>query len=255
MAAKILTFGNQKGGVGKTTLTNQLAMYIHNKSEYSVLVIDGDYLQESLSSTRKQEKDEWLNSMKQDLEAKGKEWNKSIEKMFGDKYDEQCYTIVTKDTNSILNSIPKYSQDYDFILIDMPGSLIGEGIIKLYMYIDFLFIPLDVSPKDMDASRRFLDMYNTRIKQKREEVNLECNVYGVFNKLKEGSIDFKTRYEQVKEKGIDIPFLENYITETSQLKREDSTVEMIQLDQKLKNPEMIDKFCKEILTLLSNVKN
>ena len=44
---KIITFANQKGGSGKTTLTANLAVLWAN-SEYKVAVIDGD-AQQSLT--------------------------------------------------------------------------------------------------------------------------------------------------------------------------------------------------------------
>lgn len=252
--ATVVTFGNQKGGVGKTTLTNQFAMYIHNKTEYSVAVIDGDYLQESLSNARKNEKKSYLESQKNEVLVKNGVWSEKLENAISERYENLCYPLKTRNMSNIFDTIVQLYDEYDFILLDMPGSLIGDGIILAYTLIDYLFVPLDITPKDMDSTKLFLDMYNIHVKPKREAKKLAVNVYGVLNKVREGSIELKNKHEKLTEKEITIPFLNNYITAIDQLKRDDSTAAMLTLE-KIKNPEMIDNFCKEIIDLIINHKN
>jgi conserved protein found in conjugate transposon len=46
------TLSNQKGGVGKSTLTILLASYFHYRKEKNVLVVDCDYPQHSIRDIR-----------------------------------------------------------------------------------------------------------------------------------------------------------------------------------------------------------
>ena len=112
---------------------------------------------------------------------------------------------------------------------------------------------MDITFKDMDSTKRFLEMYDRNARQYREQKQLKCNVWGVFNKLKAGTLEYKQRYEQVVESGINIPFVKTVITD-NQLKREDSTVEILKLDG-IKNTDMLSSFCNEVLEIMLTGKN
>ena len=94
--AKIITFSNQKGGSGKTTLSVNLAVLWSN-SQYRVAVIDADK-QKSLTY--------WLESRK---------------KYYGE--DNIGIDVYNYDSSTILESIKKIKRKYDFIIIDSPPSI------------------------------------------------------------------------------------------------------------------------------------
>jgi len=252
--AIIATFGNQKGGVGKSTLINQLANYIHFNTDYTVGVIDGDFVQESLSSFREFDIHKAIIAIEEEEKAKGNKVSEELKAIIAEDYRKKCYRLVTRDSKTITQTLFEFHDAFNFVLIDLPGSLLGEGVIALYNFFDYVFVPMDITFKDMDSSKKFLDMYDVRVRPGRQMQNRECNVYGVYNKVKEGTVEFKQRDAKVKEMGIKIPFMKNYITETNKLKRDDNTLEVVRLEG-IKNPEMIENFCKEAVELMSNGKN
>ena len=245
----IVCFGTQKGGVGKSTLTNQLATYIHLKTDYSVKVIDADFIQGSLISSRNYEVKYYIDYIKKGFNEG--EFTPELEKALTKEYVDNCYPLMASDYANLQNIIIDNSEDCDFLLVDLPGTVSAKGIITIYASFDFVFVPTDITFKDLDATRKFLEMYDSSVRPEREKMKLKCNIYGVFNKVKENTIEFKQRDEIIKKHDIKIPFLKNYITETTQLKREDSTVETIALGG-LKNNKMISNFASEIINLMLN---
>ncbi len=253
--AIICAFGNQKGGVGKTTLTNQFANFIHFSTHYKVIVIDGDYLQASLASIREFELKRCVKYFEEEQLNNGFQITTDQKKNIETEFLKKCYKLITIPIFNIANAIDNIDENrYDFIIIDLPGAVFNEDIISIYYLFDYVFVPMDVTFKDMDSTKRFLEMYDSNVRRYREKKQLQCNVWGVFNKLKAGTIEYKQRYQNVLEMGINIPFINTVITDTNQLKREDSTVEILRLDG-IKNTYMIDNFCKEVMDIILKNKN
>ena len=118
---KIITFANQKGGSGKTTLSINLAVLWSN-SQYRVAVIDADN-QKSLTF--------WLEARK---------------KYYGE--DNIGIDVYPFEASTIIESVKKIKRKYDFIIIDSPPSITFDTI-QILQSVDRVYVPVLQSPIDL----------------------------------------------------------------------------------------------------------
>lgn len=131
MAAKIITVFNQKGGVGKTTTTCQLAGTFGYRG-YDVLVADVDP-QETTSS--------WLSNASADLPFPGTLWT-------GHKYAE----------GNLAKELGKLSNKYDLIFVDCAPSVDNASTWSSLLVSDMAIIPTKLSPADTTALPAALEL-------------------------------------------------------------------------------------------------
>ena len=128
---EIMAIANQKGGVGKTTTTINLAAALAEKGKH-VLVIDMDP-QGNTSSGIGIDKDELETTVYQ-LMIGDNTFDECVQKDIFDNLDVlaanvnlagiEIETMDMEDRNYILNNIiSKVKESYDFIIIDCPPSL------------------------------------------------------------------------------------------------------------------------------------
>ena len=144
---KIISFSNQKGGTGKTTLAANLAVLWSN-SEYKVAVFDGD-AQKSLTH--------WIEARK---------------KYYGENdigIDLHSYNPHTFEED--LNNVKK---KYNFILIDSPPSITYETI-QIVKNANRVIVPVQPSPVDLMATVPFLNM--VKREKKKSIVNRKTIVH------------------------------------------------------------------------------
>ena len=113
----IITFANQKGGVGKTTLCTLFANYLVAKGK-SVIVVDCDGQQtiyEKRQADRKKYSDEQV------------------------KYNIQAFSIANID--NVRNLMKNLRQMPGVVLIDAPGNLAQQGLIPLFAQTDYIVCP------------------------------------------------------------------------------------------------------------------
>jgi len=140
---KIITFANQKGGSGKTTLSANLAVLWAN-SNYKVAVIDAD-AQRSLTN--------WLEARK---------------KYYRDEpigIDSYPYDVRKLDED-----LKQIKKKYHFIIIDSPPSITYDTI-QIVKSSDKLFVPVQPSPLDLMATVPFLNL----VKQERKKSTVILN--------------------------------------------------------------------------------
>ena len=140
---KIITFANQKGGSGKTTLSANLAVLWAN-SEYKVAVIDAD-AQKSLTY--------WLEARKK-------------------YYREEPIGIdhYPFDVRNLNEDLKQIKRKYDFIIIDSPPSITFDTI-QIIKFSDFIYVPVQPSPIDLIATIPFLNI----AKQERKKTTVILN--------------------------------------------------------------------------------
>ena len=127
---KVISFTNQKGGSGKTTLSANLAVLWSN-SGYKVAVIDAD-AQNSLTY--------WLEARK---------------KYYGE--DDIGITPYNFDVRNLKEEIKQIKSKYNFIIIDSPPSITFDTI-QIIKASDRVFVPVQPSPLDVMATLPFLNL-------------------------------------------------------------------------------------------------
>ena len=127
---KIISFSNQKGGSGKTTLAANLAVLWAN-SNYRVAVIDAD-AQNSLTY--------WLEARK---------------KYYGS--EPTGIEVFPFDSRNLIEDVKKIKRKYDFIIIDSPPSITFDTI-QIVKASDFIYVPVQPSPLDLMATIPFLNI-------------------------------------------------------------------------------------------------
>ena len=135
--SKIIIFGNQKGGVGKSTITcltaNALAQAPFN---LKVCVIDNDK-QSSISEARSFDQENYGET-------------------------KPPYSVVKMNMAELQQQIQTLDEQYDVIIIDTAGRLDAEApidnqeITKALMYADYLFLPFRAGNFNLDATLQYL---------------------------------------------------------------------------------------------------
>lgn len=129
MAAKIISIGNQKGGVGKTTTTMQLAGSLARRGA-KVLVVDAD---EQATATR---------------------WS-----VMNEETPFPATVVGLSASGSKLHrEIQKFVDQYDYILVDCPPSVSAPTPQSAFLVSDLVVIPTRPSLADIWAVQETLKL-------------------------------------------------------------------------------------------------
>lgn len=122
MTGRVITVAQHKGGAGKTTLSAQIAVTLHNDGA-NILLIDVDP-QGSLS-----------------------EWHKARTTTLGRKNK-----IVLMQTQGwkMMREIQRLAKEYDYVIIDTPPHAESESSIAIRLA-DLVIVPVQPSPLDVWA--------------------------------------------------------------------------------------------------------
>lgn len=165
--AKFIVFGNQKGGIGKTTLTILVATGL-SQSPFNkkVLLIDND---NQKSAIRLREYDE-----------------KNYEN------DQPPYLIRAMSYEQIVASISDIDEMYDYVFIDTPGKLDAnlapeeQEVTKILLLTDYLFMPFKAGALNLDATTDYVRVL-LQAQRHRNTTNRPLMIFGVVNFYKERS--------------------------------------------------------------------
>ncbi len=219
--AKLICIGNQKGGVGKSTITSMIANYMHKYyPKERVLVVDADDLQQTLSKLRSQE-----------LEMNGSKEN-------------DCYNIETIYAADFEDNLSFWKANFDYIFVDLPGNLKQSGVGTIYANIDYLLIPTGTSVMDINSTVDFAKFANNVLQSAKNRRNEKLVIRGFFNRIKTQTIDFKNLYRG--RENFPMEFMESFIPESVNLQRFASTL------QTYENASYgeYEGFCKEVIELI-----
>ena len=204
MAAKILTITNQKGGVGKTTCSYSLAVYLAEQGK-SVLFMDFDaqgnssglFLDniedEYISSFRT--KDLFANELSSEIEVTETEWGVDVIRSAKNDLDLfECYSLSIEDAINPNIHLQEAIEVYDYIVIDSPPSL-GTTLLAALSMSTHVVCITELSGFAMDGMAGLLDTINLI----QEEANPELNFIGILvNKFNSRSESHKTELKNMK---------------------------------------------------------
>ena len=152
----VIAFANQKGGVGKTTLTTQFAYYLQLKKRRKVLVIDMDaqgnatgtlLAGEKLTSTNTQDLfDEDTSDVTVQKTPRGID-------LIGTNQSPEAYDVESLPLEKVLNPqtlLTPVLSKYDFVLIDCPPSL-GRRLTAALILADYVVSPQKLSGYAVDG--------------------------------------------------------------------------------------------------------
>ena len=175
--AKFIVFGNQKGGIGKTTLTiltaTGLSQAPFNKK---ILLIDNDN-QKSVIKLRQYDE--------------------------GSYEKKAPYTIIDMNYKEILKNIEDIDESYDYVFIDTPGKLDIElppekqEITRILLLTDYLFLPFKAGALNLDATTDYVKIL-LQAQKHRAKTNRPLVTYGVVNFYKERSRINRELKEELK---------------------------------------------------------
>ncbi len=138
----IVTFANQKGGVGKTTLCVTFANYLVTKG-VRVVVIDCDF-QHSIMKCRKAD----------------------IKKYGEQPMPYEVWDCEATDKDMMFSLMEKLHNDpeIDIVLMDSPGSLKAEGLVPMFVNSDIIVVPFHYDLMTVPSTASFL-LFVDRLKK------------------------------------------------------------------------------------------
>ncbi|RQE01982.1 ParA family protein [Prevotella intermedia] len=129
----MITFANQKGGVGKTTLCTMFADYLAAKGE-SVLVVDFDR-QQTIYSKR----------------------NEDVEKYEGVRLPYSVHPFDIKDANNVREFLTNLRNGYKgFVLMDTPGNLSQQGLVPIFALSHYIVCPYQFEATSISSTATFI---------------------------------------------------------------------------------------------------
>ena len=130
----IVTFANQKGGVGKTTLCVTFANYLVTMG-VRVIVVDCDF-QHSIVKCRKA-----------DIKKYGEQHM---------LYEVVAYEATDKDGMTSLMEKLHNDPSIDVVLMDSPGSLKAGGLVPMFVNSDIIVVPFHYDLVTVPSTASFL---------------------------------------------------------------------------------------------------
>lgn len=174
----VCAFANQKGGVGKTTLTHLIAKTITDPAiGKKCLVIEVDK-QKSLSDLKN-----------------------TIQENMGDKFVMPYDLRLLNDLEDVKELVEKEAEKYDIIILDTPGTLDKRGLVATLSIADIVLIPLNSSILEVNSSVDFIQtMY--KVKEYRATLDLPFDYYTVLNRVDNKTRFYKSLVEELGENKI-----------------------------------------------------
>ncbi len=166
--SKLISVISQKGGVGKSTTTILLANIFFFVFKLRIAIIDADYPQNSIAKKRKKE----LAII---------ESNPYLKSLYGKIYqDREPYPIIPTNLPSATAMIERLGEEYDFIFLDVTGTINQDGYEEVLLKINHFLIP---SLEDEFSVWSAAELYKIIHQQVRpvSEAYEDCHLF--FNKI------------------------------------------------------------------------
>lgn len=154
---RVISIANQKGGVGKSTVTMLLATALAKQKQKKVLILDTDS-QASVSS--------WLDSERNLYEG------------------EPLVEVESYQPRKVMDFLKRFGKDYDVIFIDIPrmtdNSKDSATVMLLYMC-DAVLIPVIGSQLDVLSTNNFASLVKEAAVEKKR-LDFDYRYFGFINR-------------------------------------------------------------------------
>ncbi len=177
-----IVFGNQKGGVGKSTLCIMLANYLTLVKKKQVLVMDMDF-QKSIDERRQDDR----------IDFKG----------------EFPYEVLPIETTDYKHYADQLKGLDDIILIDLPGKIDDDSLIPILKDADYVVCPFDYEKSVFSSTGQFATVVKYFDNDKK--------IFFVPNRIK-SSINYDIK-AKVDAELLKFGMITKYITDRVTLKR------------------------------------
>lgn len=150
---------NQKGGVGKSSLTVLLASYLHYTLGHDVLVMDCDYPQWSVHAQRERELSVLENS---------KYYKLMLIRQFK-ATGRKLWPIIACTPAEAPERESRFLRDSGYrpaiVLYDLPGTVNTAGVIEIFSALDYLFVPMKADKVVMGSTLSFARTFDLSLVQ------------------------------------------------------------------------------------------
>lgn len=150
-ATPILACINQKGGVGKSTLTTLLANIFYFQKGLQVAIIDADFPQHTIYKRRIENADYIRQSPSQTLLS---------QTLYKNRLPIQVINIAIDQVEQTITTI---QDQFDCIFLDIAGTLNQEGIQKALGLVHHFFIPVLQDRDTFKSSMEFFQVATEHI--------------------------------------------------------------------------------------------
>lgn len=236
---KSIAFASQKGGVGKSTISEIVSSILHYEKGYNVLVIDLDEKQNSFHELRKRD----LNTLERDE-------NLSVDLLkYYETIDKKPFPIVTSNGKNIegllTHQLGKYPHT-DIVIFDMPGRADDVRLIKLLVEMDSIIFPIEPDIQSLTSSIAYIKAVTTLRK--------EGNALVLWNKVHKNpqtEVIMKFYQDVIKRMGFEafstyIPYSSKYSRELAMKYNGVFRCSFMPPDKDLRRRTTIDLLMKEI---------
>ncbi len=207
-----IAFSTQKGGVGKSVFSVLAASYLHYKQNYNVVFVDCDYPQSSLQKMRQRD----LKAVEQDDLVKAK-FARQVEDIGKAPYPILC--SYPESAIEVANTfIDSCDEQIDIVFIDLPGTVLTEGVLQTISQIDYVFSPITADRMVLESSISFALAANAALVG-REGCNIK-SVHLFWNMVdrRERTDLYDLYNKSLRDMGLLV--LDTYIPDTKRFKKE-----------------------------------
>ena len=166
MESASISICNQKGGVGKSSLTVLLASYLHYTLGHDVLVMDCDYPQWSVHAQRERELSVLENS---------KYYKLRLIRQFK-ATGRKLWPVIACTPAEAPERESQFLRDSGYlpaiVLYDLPGTVNTAGVIEIFSALDCLFVPMKADKVVMGSTLSFARTFDLSLVQN-EAVHLK----------------------------------------------------------------------------------
>lgn len=195
---KIISFATQKGGSGKSTLALVLAAPLAVEYGLRIAILDCDY-QQSIVKTREQLDEQNLASLRESNPAA-----------------EYPYDVFPLALDKIFDFIDNSADNYDLIIIDVPGRADGEDVFNALTSCDAVIVPLVSDYLDRASTAEFMGILHA-IKKSADEAGIPFQYFGLSTKRVAARREEKQMDDFID--GLGLSRLSSFLSERTAYKR------------------------------------